>query len=116
VPLPPEISEDLARRAVDVAVDRYHDPGWTREDALGVIDDLQGTAVVVLGGDVFVGQSWGFVATTESWACDRLPGEAATDYAVRSRGCAREFVTDYAGDHPSDVVFVLYFDDQQGAA
>ena len=116
MPLPPEIPENLARSAVDVEVDRFHDPGWTRDDALAVVEGLAGTPVVVLGGDVFVRQSWGFAATTESWSCDRLPGEAATDYAVRSRSCAREFVLEYEGEHTGDVVFVLYFDDQQGAA
>jgi hypothetical protein len=114
--LPPEISTDLARRAIDVASDGNHDPAWTGEDVISVLDALHGTLLAVLGGDVFVRQPWGFAPTTESWSCERAVTESTADYAVRSRDWARDYVVGYTAEHDGDFVFVLYFDEQQDAA
>jgi len=110
------VPDELAARALDVASGSFHDAGWSRDDALDVLVALHGSTLAVLGGDVYVRQPWGFAATTESWSCERAPGEATADYAIRSREWAKGFVLDYRGDHDAEPVFVLYFDDQQGAA
>jgi hypothetical protein len=116
VDLPDELPESLTSRGVAVATDDLVDIGWLRDDALEVVRALHGTTVAIVGGDVFARQAWGFTATTESWSCQRAPGESTPDYSIRSRDWAREFVEGYDGDPGGDVVFVLYFGTHQDAA
>ena len=114
--LPAELPESLTSRGIAVATDGVVDVGWLRDDALEVVRALHGTTVTIVGGDVFARQAWGFTATTESWNCERAPGESTPDYSIRSRDWAREFVEGYDVDHAGDVVFVMYFGTHQDAA
>lgn len=114
--LPAELSQTLVARGIAVATDGFVDVGWLRDDALEVVRELHGTTIAVVGGDVFVRQAWGYTATTESWNCERGPGESTPDFSGRSRDWAREFVEGYEGDPSGEVVFVLYFSTHQDAA
>ena len=114
--LPEDLAPELAARVIAVESGGVVDVGWVREDALAVVEGLHGTTIAITGGEVFVRQAWGFTATTESWTCDRAPGESTPDFSVRSRDWAREFVTSYGGDRDDEFVFVLYFSTQQDAA
>ncbi len=114
--LPAELPGPLTSRGIAVKTDDVIDVGWLRDDALEVVRALHGTTVAIVGGDVFVRQAWGFTATTESWNCERAPGESTPDYSIRSRDWASEYVAGYEGDHDGDVVFVLYFGTHQDAA
>lgn len=90
-------------------------PLWCLADALQVLDALDGTNVVVLGGDVFREGDTGDPAPVyDNWFCEREgPQEPLELYASRSRMLAREYVTSYAQSH--DSLFRLVLTDEATA-
>jgi len=114
--LPDGLGEDLVAAAVDLGPPHRHDRAWDREQVVALCERLHGTRVAVLGGAVYVEQPWGFAATGAGWECERLPGESAPDYAVRSRVVAREFVGTHSPPLGRTALFALFLSDQQDAA
>ena len=82
---------------------------WNADDVLKVLDALEGTNVVVLGGDVFRERGLGDpVPAYDNWHCEREgPQESLELYASRSRAHAREYVSSYPSDRQTWFRLVL---------
>lgn len=91
----PQLSPALRTAARLLHAHGIGDPAWRREDALAVLDCLDGTPVIVLGSDVYRIDGEHPVPAYDNWSCEPLPGESAADYAGRSRERAREYIHAY---------------------
>ena len=90
------VLEDLPPALLSVAVavdpDQPDKMAWDRQDALSVIQALEGTKVGVASIDVYRTVAWGPVATGDHWIVERSPGELGTELSARSRREAREYL------------------------
>ncbi|MBY0495664.1 MAG: hypothetical protein K2Y23_15760 [Cyanobacteria bacterium] len=86
--------------------------GWTAQSSFELFQSLPGKVAI---GQVqaFDRVQWGFVASEDSWSPFRRPNESATDFAIRTRLEAREWIEQFPR---SEVLFVIEFDDQAEAA
>jgi hypothetical protein len=103
--LPPSIA------SLAVAVDGLPDgaAGFTRESLSRVFKSLNGTTTAVLAVDVFervpfVQSTWAPV--DESWSCWQRPNELTSDFALRSRREAWEWIEKV---NRQEVLFVVEF-------
>jgi hypothetical protein len=89
------------------------DSAWSRDDALVVIETLEGSIIAVLQVDVYV-MPFGHQEVIHTGRCasyDYNMGELALQFAQRSRHLAQEFVSAGSGDE----LFVLLFSGQDDA-
>lgn len=84
-----------------------------RASALRAIDALDGTLIAVHGGDVLVAEGATLRYANENWYCERRRGEAAVDFARRSRAEAQRYVLSYPKNTPAQPLFVLVLDQEQ---
>src|SRR5687768_10266805 len=86
----------LPREIVDLAVAVPGLPegtlAWTAESARQAFHALRGGTVAVIEIEVYDRVAWGFAQAEDSWTCNPLPGEPASDFAIRSRHGARSWI------------------------
>jgi len=90
--LPPEIPDELATLAVGLPDLVDGEGAWTRGDALAVVESLRGTTVAVSDVILYEPAPWGYAATETEWHVDRAPNEPDTEYSLRTRSGASEFI------------------------
>ena len=88
--LPPQ----LAATAVPVNELGVDEVGWSRADALRVLDALAGRPIAVLGGDV-IERADRLRYANANWHTDQQSDEAFPTYAARSQQNAREYIQRY---------------------
>ena len=112
--LPSELPSDVRRRVVQPPGLPDGDLGWSRDDALAVLESLEGSIVAVLQVDIYAmpfGQHE-VIHTGRQATFIHHVGELAIDFAVRSRHQAAELIAASTADE----LFVLYFSGQDDAA
>jgi hypothetical protein len=87
--------------------------GWTLESLRRAIDALRSSKIAIVDLEVYDRVVWGFAPSGESWNCQRLPNESASDFALRSRDEARKWLDAFPR---SEVLFVIQFSAQDFAA
>jgi len=113
VMLPAELPKDVRRRAVQPPGLPEGDFAWSRDDALVVLETLEGSIIAVFEVNVYV-VPFGHqdvIDTGRRVTYDYRVGELAVQFAQRSRQAARDFID--AGS--SDELFVLFFSGQDDA-
>jgi hypothetical protein len=86
--------------------------GWTAQSALKLFRSLPGK-LAIGGVSVFDRVQWGFAPSDDAWRTFRRVNESATDYAIRSRREARDWIENFPREKVS---FVIEPDDQAMAA
>jgi len=81
---------------------------WTRVDALTVVESLRGTTVAVSDVVVYGLAPWAYAPTESAWHEDRLPNEPDTEYSLRTRVGASEFIRSCESSS-GGALFVLTF-------
>lgn len=105
---PPQIA-NLAVAAPGLPEDAV---GWTARSAITAIQSLP-NKVTIAAIEVFDRVQWGFVLSDDRWRPFRNINERATDFAIRTRREACEWIEAFPR---TDVLFVIDFDDQSEAA
>lgn len=111
--LPTLLPRNLTRRAVQPPGLPPGDLAWSRDDALLVLDALEGSVVAIVQVDAYVvpfGQQE-VIPTGRRAGYVYMLGERAADFARRSRQLAAEFI----GAGTPDELFALRFSDQDDA-
>lgn len=113
--LPPEIPPRFEQLALHIPDASHDELGWTKADAVAVIESLRGTKVAVAGGEVFKVNEWSQVRI-DDWRCERKLDESASDFASRSQDVALTYFPRYQSDAVGSPVYVLWFEPQRAAA
>ncbi len=114
--LPPEIPGELVGRSIEIPGLGGDEGAWSREDALAVIESLEGTTVVVEAVTVCELAPLVLLPPVPGWALARVRGESSADYARRSRTGAARFIEAYVEPASEVMIFVLQFSMQNAAA
>jgi len=67
----------------------------TKSQAFDVIAKFKADGVPILGGDVYCERDNCIEISYDNWWCDATPGEAESEYVVRSNAVALEYVKNY---------------------
>lgn len=102
----------MLHKRISLAEEGLEDLAWTRPDVIGVVMQLDGTKVAVIGGDILKNEGEMYGHTCDSWCCDIRPGELWDEYAKRSRKTAQEYVEAYPEAHNSSYIFCLLLADK----
>jgi hypothetical protein len=88
---------------------------WDQSAPLAVLDALDGTPVAIMAGEVLreIGDDH---VPLGDWYCHAVGKETATEYAVRSRRVAAEYIRKYADDALGRLRIILHFTGQDAAA
>lgn len=94
------VSANLLAKAVDLSPFGSNNYGWTRLDAISVINRLEARSVVISGGDVWRADGGRVVPALENWYCNFDPQKPSLDDVHRCADKARKFVDQF--DDPID--------------
>ena len=108
------IPKDLRASALPIESGSESGLSWDKETAIRALRSLKATKVAVDEVAVYRSEPFGVVETEENWTCSRESGEAAFDYAERTRRGAEGYIRQHAGDDLT--LYLLWLDDQRGAA
>lgn len=103
--LPYEIEQLAARVGVKLETTEV---GFSRHEALEALKLLDGTRVIVFGGDVYRKELNGWTPTYDNWSCEPQPTESEAEFAMRSRAKARDYISKYP-DAGGSLLFVMVF-------
>jgi hypothetical protein len=90
-----EIRQFAAANGEDFSPFGIQDYGFSRADALRVLDLLEANGTPVFGGDVYSIESGEPVSTVDGWCSDRRIEEKLKEFATRSVAEARAYVSSY---------------------
>ena len=107
------LPETLLLRAKSLESLVLQENAWTKNDALELLAQLEGTDVAVLGGDVYSVSSGRLEPSYESWFCERRPREGLFAYAERSQQKAKAFLR--AFPDLSEALFALVLSQDETA-
>ena len=107
--LPTQLSSRLRAAAIEHQPEGCDHVAWERPDALAVIDELAGSGVAILGGDVLCRVGETFEHSFDNWSVERHTGERWVEYAERSRSAARAYVSRYAEPAAGEVAYAFTF-------
>ena len=113
--LPVELPLDLKEAGIPVG-----SPGsglaWSAGVALAIVDALRNSTVAVLSCEVFRSDRVGLVPLYAGWSVERQMGEAASDFATRSRKVAKDKIEAQTRSSDAECFFAMAFSSQQDAA
>ena len=84
---------------------------WRREDALAILEALQGTSIAVLGGDVLDTAEGHLTYNYSNWFVEPLPQEAWSAFVIRSHRRAAEYIASYRHPNTGACAFTLVLTD-----
>lgn len=93
--LPDQIPKRLRDSAVFLPEFEDNEGAWFKTDAIAVIKSLKGTDVSI--SDVLIHNMapWGYKQSEPVLSVHRFPNENDSDYSVRSRSLALNFIRDF---------------------
>jgi hypothetical protein len=110
--LPDEIPRTLRQDALFLPGLGDGQGAWPREDAIAVIQGLEGTTVAVSEVTPYRRVAWGteihWSISDPVWSVHRMHSESDIDYALRSRQEAVEFMGEFE-DGDGELLFALTF-------
>ena len=90
--MPDEIPERLCDSALFLPELEENEGAWVKRDAVAVIESLDGTSVPVSDVKILNTTPRGYVLSDPALSVHRFPNEADSDYSVRSRSLALDFI------------------------
>ena len=90
--LPEQISEQLCDSALFLQEFDENEGAWIKTDAVAVIASLDGTNVPISDVRILNITPRGYALSDPSLSVHRFPNEADSDYSVRSRSLALDFI------------------------
>jgi len=109
-----QVPEALSSRATSLESLGLQEVAWTKSDALELLAQLEGSAVAVLGGDVYSMSSGRLKPANENWSCERRSREGLQAYAERSQQVAVAFLRAYPDLPEALFALVLSQDETAG--
>jgi hypothetical protein len=83
--------------------------GLKISDALRAIELLQGTDVIIVGGDVLSDESGKLIYTYENWDVEKINKENLTDYANRSYDIAKKYINKISENTTTNKLLYIVF-------
>jgi hypothetical protein len=80
---------------------------FSKEQAFLVLEQLLEAQVAVLGGDVATKSNNVIELNYDNWFCNQLPGEASSDFVIRSISKTRIYVEKYTAVLLNQIYFVF---------
>jgi len=109
-----KLPKALCSRAKSLESLGLQEVAWTKSDALELLAQLEGSAISVLGGDVYSTSSGRLKPAYENWFCERRSEEELQAYAERSQHVAVAFLRAYPDRPEALFALVLCQDETAG--
>ena len=103
------LPDSVHRRARSLSSLGLEEVAWSKRDALVVLEEIDGLAVAVLGGDVYRISGEELVPTYDNWSCGRELDESAVEFADRSRRVAVGYIDSHSVGEEAFFALVLEF-------
>ncbi len=107
--------DELLSRMVSLEAIGVSDPAWRLPDAILLLGALRGSAVAVLGGDVYMQGNVRIEHAYANWYSERLSSETLDQFATRSQRKALEYLTEYAANNGEAFIVGLVMNDEPTA-
>jgi len=106
------IKDKILENSVSLENFGLNDLVWKKEDAKNLITSLMNDAIGILGGDVYKIYSDKVEPLYDNWSCEPNDSETRTEYFLRSKQKALEYITNYPNHSNDNVKFSLVFTDE----
>lgn len=104
------IPSSLLKKGRELTGIGLNEVAWLKKDALTLLKALEGSKIVILGGDVYRDIGDKLVPTYDNWYCDPESVENEIDYAYRSRQKTTDYISSYQEkDDIGRIWYVLVF-------
>jgi hypothetical protein len=101
--------------SIDVSeVDGDAHLAWPDQHALEALEALRNTKIAVSAVNVYAIEGLGPLPTADAWTCTPIPGETSTEFAIRSRERATEYIEQH--ETTDRALYLLELTGQEDAA
>ncbi|MBS0622495.1 MAG: hypothetical protein JSR80_06020 [Verrucomicrobia bacterium] len=103
------IKQKILEKAMPLTAFGMNDLTWEKEDAKNLINLLMRDDIGILGGSVYKIDSNHLIPMYDNWSCNPGEKEKISDFFLRSKIKASDYIDKYPVDSGEKIVFSIVF-------